>query len=140
MSVKKDSRSSNSKKVYNMEPTIMNTGPMCETCHQPVLPIYYFCPNCGTKLNAAPLSTSLNTQLGLYAFSIILPMIAFLFVTRWKGVQYIKSKDPKAQQIGYIAAVLLFVSTVAVIWLSYVWTEHAIDSTLQGINTDFEGL
>lgn len=116
-----------------MEPNAQN---VCPTCHEPVQPSWYFCPNCGTKLNQAPLSTSIGTQAGIYAFSIILPMICFIFVTKWPGMKYIRSKDPKAKLIGQIAWVLIILSTIAVIWLAYVWTQSEIQSSINSINTD----
>ena len=113
------------------------TPAVCSFCHQPVWPEWYFCPNCGTKIAQAPLSTSVSTQVGIYAFSIILPFICFLFVTRWPGLKYFKSKDPKAKQIGEIAWMLIVLSTIAMVWLVYVWTQSYIQSTLNGINADF---
>ena len=110
---------------------------VCPTCHQPILSQYYFCPNCGKKINEAPLSTTLQTQAWIYAFSIILPMICFIFVTRWPGIKYFKSEDPKAKLIGQIAWTLLILSTIVVIYLAYVWTEQTIQSSINSINADF---
>lgn len=112
---------------------VINT---CPTCHQPVLSQYYFCPNCGAKINAAPLSTSVGTQIGIYAFSIILPLICFIFVTRWPGIKYFKSNDPKAKLIGEVAWTLIILSTIITIWLAVVWTQDYIQSTVNSINTD----
>ena len=117
-----------------MEPNSISN--VCTVCHQPILPQYYFCPNCGTKLNSAPLSTTTATQAWIYAFSIILPMICFIFVTRWPGVKYFKSNDPKAKQIGEIAWALIILSTIVTIWLAIVWTQEYINSTVNSINTD----
>jgi hypothetical protein len=114
-----------------MEPNI------CPACHQPILPQYYFCPNCGAKINSAPLSTTVGTQAWIYAFSIVLPMILFIFVTRWPGVKYFKSLDPKAKRIGQIAWALLIISTIVTIWLVYVWTQQTIQSSINSINADF---
>lgn len=115
---------------------------ICPVCHQPVLPQYYFCPNCGTKLNTPPLSTTVGTQLWIYAFSIILPMLVFLFVGKWPGVKYFRSADPKAKQIGYIAWALLILSTIFTIWFAFVWTQGFIQSSLNSINlnTNLGGL
>ena len=112
----------------------------CPVCHQPILPQYYFCPNCGAKINTAPLSTTAGTQAWIYAFSIILPMMCFIFVTRWPGVKYYKSDDPKAKLIGQIAWTLLILSTIVTIWLVYFWTTQIIQSSINSINTDFSGL
>jgi len=113
---------------------------VCPTCHQPVLPQYYFCPNCGTKINEAPLSTTAGTQTLVYLFSIVLPMICFIFVTRWPGIKYYKSSDQKAHQIGQIAWALLIISTIITIGLVYMWTQQIIQSSVNSINTDFSGL
>jgi len=123
-----------------MEPSSLGSVPACPVCHQPVLPQYYFCPNCGAKLHEAPLSTSVSAQIGLYAFSIILPMIGFLMITRWNGLKYYKSDDPKAKQMGIISFLLLICSTVFLIWYAIVATQHYIQSTVDSINTDFSGL
>ena len=115
-----------------MEP---NTS-ICPTCHQPVLPTYYFCPNCGFKLKSAPLSTTVGMQIQIYLFSIILPFICFIFAKKWPGIKYCKSNDPKAKQIGYVAWALLIISTTALIWLSIVWTRNAVQSSINSLNVD----
>jgi hypothetical protein len=110
---------------------------ICQTCHQPILPEYYFCPNCGAKLREAPLPTALRAQISLYIFSIILPMICFLFVTRWQGIKYLKSQDRKARQMGQIALTLLIISTIIIVWMTVIWTQNYIKSTVDSINADF---
>jgi hypothetical protein len=109
---------------------------MCPICHQPTLPQYYFCPNCGTKLNSAPLSTTALTQIKIYLFSLILPAICFLFITRWPGLKYFRSADPKAKRIGEFAWTILILSTIITFWLAIVWTEQAVQASLDSINTD----
>lgn len=126
----------NSSEQQNAPANYPATSSVCPVCHQPILPQYYFCPNCGAKIKFAPLSTTIATQAWIYLFSIILPMIAFLFVTRWPGVKYYKSQDPKAKQIGQIAWTLLILSTLITIWLVVVWTQDYIQATVNGINTD----
>ena len=118
-----------------MEPNLLKEK-ICPVCHQPILPQDYFCPNCGAKLNTAPLSTTPQTQAWIYAFSIILPMILFIYVTKWPGIKYYKSKDPKAKQIGQIAWTLLIISTLVTIWLAYILTQSMIQSSINSINTD----
>ncbi len=110
------------------------TQKICETCHQPILPTYYFCPNCGAKINSTPLATGLGTQLGIYLFSIILPLICFLFITRWPGLKYFRSKDPKAKLIGEVAWTLLILSTIIIIWLAYAYTQGLIKSVNDSLN------
>jgi hypothetical protein len=63
-------------------------------------------------------------------------MICFIFVTRWPGVKYFKSNDPKAKEIGQIAWALLIFSTVVTIWLAIVLTQEMIKSTTASINAD----
>jgi len=109
---------------------------VCPYCHQSVLSSYYYCPNCGSRLNAAPLSTSPGTQAWIYFFSIILPPMCYIFVTRWQGWKYYKSEDPKTKQVGTIAIALLAISTVVTIWLAYTWTQDAIQSSVASINAD----
>jgi hypothetical protein len=108
----------------------------CQVCHQPILPTYYFCPNCGVALTSAPLSTSIVTQIGIYLFSIILPMIAFLFITRWPGLKYSKSSDIKARWVGIIAWVLLISSSVITYWLIYIELQQFSQSLNDILNTD----
>ncbi len=119
-----------------MEPSSQPALTLCPVCHQTLLPSYYYCPNCGTKVNAKPLSTSLWAQAGLYLFSIILPMIGFIFVTKWQGSRYFNSLDPKLKRIGLIAWILLLISTIVTIYLAYVWTLETINSVTASINTD----
>ncbi len=111
---------------------------ICPVCHAPVLPEYYFCPNCGTNLRAAPPKTDALTQAGIYLFSIVLPMIAFIAVTRWPGIKYMRSGDPRARAVGITATVLLAASTIITCWLAYVWIVQAMQSaqqSVQSINT-----
>jgi DNA-directed RNA polymerase subunit RPC12/RpoP len=116
---------------------------VCSTCHQPILPQYYFCPNCGTKVNGkeVPLETNTTAQVKIYALSIIQPMVLFLFYTKWHGIKYFKSDDPKAHKIGQIAWALMIISTVVTVWLScisYVAMTKAIESSLNSsMTTDF---
>src|SRR5262249_44883160 len=106
---------------------------LCPQCHFPVKPEYYYCPNSGKSLRMSPLSTSVGTQIWIYAFSIILPAICFLAVSYWPGVKYIKSEDPQAQQIGIVAAVLLGISTIITFWLGIIWIQQAVQSSVNSI-------
>ena len=89
----------------------------------------YFCPNCGKKLSEhePELSTSIGAQILLYGFSIVLPIICYLAITKWEGIKYARSDDPKAQQMGWIAIALLVISSIVVIW----WTTEWINSFIQ---------
>lgn len=107
---------------------------VCSYCHQPILSSYYFCPNCGTKIGSGELSTSPQAQAWIYIFSIILPMMCYIFVTRWQGLKYYRSSDPKTRQIGLNAIVLLSLSTIVTLWLGYVWAQEFVQSQVASIN------
>src|ERR1700722_79729 len=101
---------------------------ICPQCHQPIKPEYYYCPNCGKKLTEPELSTTLASQLWLYAFSLVLPFLGYLAISYWQGIKYARSEDPKAQQIGWIAIGLLALSSVYVIWQATAWIDGFIKS------------
>jgi len=113
---------------------------LCEQCHQPLKPEYYFCPNCGKKVSEPPLATDFWAQAGLYLFSIVLPLICFLAVSYWRGIAYARSKDPKAQEIGWIAIGLLALSTIITFWLAAVWIQGLVQSATNSINSGIGGL
>ena len=119
-----------------VSPTSLPLPGTCPVCHQPVSPEQYFCANCGAKLHAPPLSTTPLTQLGIYAFSIILPMLCFLFITKWPGLTYLRSKDEKVRRVGVIACTLLILSTIVTIYYIYVWTQDAIQQSVNDINQE----
>ena len=110
------------------------TSLLCPVCHQSVQPEFYFCPNCGKKIKEKPLSVSGATQAWIYALSIVMPAIAFLAISYWPGVRYLKSDDENAKRIGIIATVLMIVSTVVLYWLTIVWTQQLIQSSMNAIN------
>jgi hypothetical protein len=106
---------------------------LCSQCHQPVQPEWYYCPNCGKKLTEPPLPTDLLAQILLYAFSIILPVILYLAIRYWQGIRYVRSKDPKAQSIGWIAIALIILSTIITGYYTTVWINQTIQSSLNDI-------
>ena len=100
---------------------------------------------CGTGrqfcIPVAPgLKTAIEAQAWIYAFSIILPMLCFIFVTKWPGLKYYRSRDPKAKAIGINAIVLITLSTIVTIWLAYIWTMDAIQASVNSINADMSSL
>lgn len=105
----------------------------CPVCHQSVEEKFYFCPNCGKSLREKPLSTSLGTQLWIYAFSIILPVIAYLAISYWPGIKYWRSGDPKAQEVGVIATVLLVISSIVTFWLAIVWIQQTVQQSMNAV-------
>ncbi|HUC01654.1 MAG TPA: zinc ribbon domain-containing protein [Candidatus Paceibacterota bacterium] len=112
---------------------------ICPRCHFPVKPEYYFCPNCGVKLTEPPIGVGLLDQLLLYAFSIILPWIAYLAITKWQGIKYLRSADARAKQIGLIALILLVASSVVAFWLTYQWIEGTVQSSVNAVNSNLGG-
>jgi hypothetical protein len=107
---------------------------ICPRCHFPTKPEYYFCPNCGAKLTESPLRTGIVDQLLLYAFSAVLPWIAYLAITKWPGIKYLRSPDPRAKQMGVIMLVLLVASSVVAVWLTTVWIQGYIQQSLNDVN------
>lgn len=108
---------------------------ICPRCHFPTKPEYYFCPNCGAKLTEPPLGAGLVDQLLLYAFSIVLPWIAYLAITKWQGIKYLRAPDQRMRQIGLIALVLLVVSSIIAFWLTYTWIQSYVQSSLNDVNS-----
>ena len=108
----------------------------CHMCHQPILTTYYFCPNCGAQLQLAPLPVTLQAQLGLYAFSVILPSLCFLFINKWKGIRYVQSKDTATRTIGMIACALLAISTVLTFWYAYTITQKVLQQSMNLVHTE----
>lgn len=97
---------------------------ICPQCHQPVLPEYYFCPNCGKGLKEKPLSTTIWAQLWLYIFTLVfMPLTSYLVYRYWNGIKYFRSEDPKAKRIGLISIILLIGTIIAVAWS--IWTGFA---------------
>jgi len=112
---------------------------ICPQCHQPVLPEYYFCPNCGKKLEEVPLSTTIWAQLWLYIFTlIVMPFTGYLAYRHWQGVAYMRSRDPKARRIGFISVILL-ISTIVLltwsIWAGITQLKESIQTQQNNINS-----
>ncbi len=115
-------------------PMAVVAPPICPRCHFVVKPEYYYCPNCGAKLTEPPLGVALMDQLLLYAFSIILPWIAYLAITKWQGIKYLRAPSAQARQIGLIALVLLVVSSIIMFWLTTMWVQGYIQQSLNDVN------
>ncbi len=104
----------------------------CPQCHLPVPPAAYFCPNCGKDLKEKPLSTSVGAQIWLYIFSAILPVIAYLAIGKWQGIRYARSDDHATRVIGFVAILIMLVSTLVTFWLTAVWIQDSLNSALNG--------
>jgi hypothetical protein len=96
----------------------------CPTCHQPVRPTDYFCPNCGKNLRPAPLSTSLSGQISLYLKTLLLPPLGLVW-----GFRYLRQSDTKSKIVGLVT---IIITTIEVIWL--------IQFTINTVNTFTEQL
>jgi hypothetical protein len=116
-----------------------NNAILCPTCHQAILLEYYFCPNCGTKLRMPPLSASFTTQTKLYMHSIILPLLCFITISKWRAFDYLKSNEKGMRQIGMTACLLLLLSTVAFGWYATVLTRSIVQSQVDSLNGDLGG-
>ncbi len=103
---------------------------LCPTCHNPVADSYYFCPNCGKNLKPAPASTSVLTQIGIYATSIFLPPLGL-----WPGVKYLRQNAKTAKTIGAIAIILTIISVVITTWLLTGWVNQINTAVNSQINS-----
>lgn len=81
-----------------------------------------------------PLSITIGSQILLYLFSAVLPWIAYLAITKWEGIKYIRSSDPQTRAVGWIALGILVVSSVIAFWLAAVWFNQTINSVTSGFN------
>src|ERR1035437_5739877 len=86
---------------------------VCPFCHFQLLQNYYFCPNCGKKINEPPISNA--KAIGVYLLSIFLPPLGL-----WPGIKYLFAKEQKTKTVGIIAIISTIISTIVPIWLSVV--------------------
>ena len=108
----------------------MDTLPLaCPQCHQPIQSEWYFCANCGKDLKAKPRSTTVLTQVGIYALSVFLPPLGY-----WPGAKYWRDPDPAAKRIGMIAVALTTVSTILTIWLTIAFLQSYVSQISQSMN------
>jgi hypothetical protein len=63
-------------------------------------------------------------------------MMCFIFVTKWPGWKYYKSRDPKVKTVGVNAIVLIVLSTIVTLWVGYIWSQEFIQSQVSSINAD----
>jgi len=85
----------------------------CPFCHYPTIEAFYYCPNCGKNLKAAPVSISVLKQIWIYAISLLLPPLGL-----WPGIKYLKQSNDKAKTIGLVAIILTIISSAVTIWLT----------------------
>jgi len=111
-----------------MEP-VPATQIACPFCSSLVDATAFFCPTCGKNIKEKPLSTGVLIQIGLYLVSVLLPP---LFIG-WT-IKYLKSKDPKAKQIGMISLGLIIFALVIAIWLSLIFVKNITQGVNQQLN------
>jgi hypothetical protein len=102
---------------------------LCPFCSSSISPTDYFCPTCGKNVREKPISTSLITQIGLYAVSAFLPPL-FLGWT----IKYLKSSDPKAKQIGFISLGVMIVSILTALFLSFTFVKNLSQEATKQLN------
>ena len=118
-----------------VSPTSLPLPGICPVCHQPVSPEQYFCANCGQnsthrRFRRAP---DAARHLRVQHHS---PDDLFSVITKWPGLTYLRSKDEKVRRVGVIACTLLVLSTVVTIYYVYVWTQDAIQQSVNDINQE----
>ncbi len=102
---------------------------ICPTCHQAVLPEYFFCPNCGTNLKENVIPVSLPIQIGIYALSILLPPLGL-----WPGISYLKKNNPQAKRVGTIAIVLTVIASLIAIWAIFAIFQIYLNQLSEALN------
>jgi hypothetical protein len=116
--------------------TDLATPSLCKTCHIPLLPQYYFCPNCGKEVVQPPLPTDTLSQLKLYSLSLILPLICFITIGKWKAIHYLRDENEKAKNIGRIACLLLLFSTLLTVWVTITSVQKFLKITQDATSID----
>ena len=86
---------------------------ICPSCKKQISNEANFCPNCGKKIKEPPASTTILSQLGVYAISVLFPPFGII-----PALKYLKQNDQAAKNIGIIAILLTFLSIIIGIWLS----------------------
>ena len=116
-------------------PTIP-TGPtqsvpmsVCSYCGKQVPVDATFCPYCGKQLKEKTVSTTIFTQIALYALAVLLPPLGL-----WPGIKYFRNSDPKAQKIGMALIVLTIASTIITVWLTFAFLNSYMNELNQALN------
>ena len=83
----------------------------CQKCAFVLMGTEKFCPNCGQEVNGGGLSTSVMSQIGIYAMSIFLPPFGL-----GTTLKYIRSEDSQAKIIGWVSLGLTVAALLFGIW------------------------
>lgn len=106
----------------------MDSSFPCPFCQFPVIPAFYFCPNCGKKLKEPPFSMSAVKIIGLLAMSLLLPPLGL-----WPGIKLLFKNDRKGQLVGLTAIFITALATIITTWL----TINFVNSQLNSAQTQF---
>lgn len=109
----------------------MEANSICPTCHTVVRATDYYCFNCGKSLHEKPPSIALYDQALLYAGSIFLPPMGFIW-----GWKYLKATDQKSRIVGIVAialTVLILLWATAYMMNVYTTVSKQVDSQLNGL-------
>jgi len=104
----------------------MDPNSICPKCLLPVLPVFYFCPNCGKNLRPKPMPTTIGKQIGIYLLSFFLPPYGL-----WPGIKYLRQEDAKSKIVGGIAIML----TITAFIISYFVVIASINQLKSTINS-----
>ena len=86
---------------------------ICPFCSFSLSENFYFCPNCGKKINEPIASVTLGKQIGIYLLSLFLPPLGL-----FPGIKYLLQKDQKRKMVGVVAIALTILSTVITVWIT----------------------
>lgn len=103
---------------------------LCPVCHYPIKQEYYFCPNCGKNLKPAPLSTSLEKQIGVYLLSVFVPPFGLI-----PSIRYLTQKDEKSKMVGMVALLLTVLSTVITTYYTFQFVSGFTKTVDQQLNS-----
>ena len=95
----------------------------CPKCEFPIIPPFYFCPNCGKKIKDPPFKVNFAKIAGLLLISVLLPPLGF-----WPGIKLLLNSDRRAQGIGILAIALTVISLVVTVWYSITLINGQIQS------------
>jgi len=104
---------------------------VCPFCHFSLSQTYYFCPNCGKKINEPPVTTL--KIIGVFLLSVFLPPLGL-----WPGIKYLLSKNQKTKKVGAIAIALTILSTIITLWLSVVMF-NSLNQNISSQLNQFQG-
>ncbi|HUQ85261.1 MAG TPA: hypothetical protein VM077_02955 [Candidatus Limnocylindrales bacterium] len=120
----------------------MDINPICPGCHIQILPMFYFCPNCGKNLRPKPFSISIGKQVGLYLLSFFVPPFGLV-----PGIKYLFQKSGKAKVVGVVAICLTAISilltiTIALGMMNYMQTllNPQLNGQIQNIQSPIDQL